>query len=135
MWLSRGYGATSRSTNEVLKLFVGYGSHAWLEDFEPVLASAKGRTVSVRVDGGGPGWLVRTETDGVEVTDAATAGGLGGAVGSVGDAAVNGAAVPVLRWLWARESSPTADAAPTVRVQGDEEAVAEFRRLLAAATQ
>ena len=38
--------------DEVLKLFVGYGSHAWLEDFQPVLAGATGRTVIVGVDGG-----------------------------------------------------------------------------------
>ena len=28
--------------DEVLKLFVGYGSHAWLEDFQPLLAGSQG---------------------------------------------------------------------------------------------
>ena len=112
--------------DEVLKLFVGYGSHAWLEDFTPVLAGAKGRTVIVGVDGG-PGWLVRTETTGVEVSDANPAT----AASTPVDATVSGSATGVLRLLWARESPGVADAV----VEGDETTLTELRNLLTASTQ
>ncbi|GAA2592342.1 maleylpyruvate isomerase family mycothiol-dependent enzyme [Dactylosporangium fulvum] len=113
--------------DEVLKLFVGYGSHAWREKFEADLTSAKGRTVAVELDGG-PAWLVRTDPDGVTVTGPSS-------TTSSADATASGYPATVLRWLWARESAPTADAQSPVRVDGDEEALAELRRLLATATQ
>ncbi len=112
--------------DEVLKLFVGYGSHAWLEDFEPVLAGAEGRTVIVGVDGG-PGWLIRTETTGVDVTDADPAA----AASTPVDATVSGSAAGVLRWLWARESPGVSEA----QAEGDEATLAELRKLLVASTQ
>jgi uncharacterized protein (TIGR03083 family) len=110
--------------DEVLKLFVGYGSRAWTEHFEPVLAGAKGRTVSVRLDNG-PAWLLRTDPTGVDVTDSTASA----------DVTISGTPVAVLRWLWARDSTPTADAPSPVRVDGDEDAVKELRQLLAASTQ
>jgi uncharacterized protein (TIGR03083 family) len=112
--------------DEVLKLFAGYGSHVWLEDFEPVLAGAKGRTVIVGVDGG-PGWLVRIEATGVDVSDADPAAAASTAV----DGTVSGSAVGVLRWLWARESAGVSD----VQVEGDEATLTELRNLLVASTQ
>ncbi|MEV4515379.1 maleylpyruvate isomerase family mycothiol-dependent enzyme [Dactylosporangium sp. NPDC049525] len=112
--------------DEVLKLFVDYGSHAWVEDFEPVLAGAEGRTVIVGVDGG-PGWLVRTETTGAVVSDADPAAAASMPVG----ATVSGSAAGVLRWLWARESPGVSD----VQVEGDDATLAELRKLLVASTQ
>jgi uncharacterized protein (TIGR03083 family) len=112
--------------DEVLKLFVGYGSHAWLEDFQPVLADAQGRTVIVGVDGG-PGWLVRTEKTGVDVSDADPAA----AASTPVDATVSGGAAGVLRWLWARESPGVSDA----HAEGDEVTLTELRKLLVASTQ
>jgi ubiquinone biosynthesis protein UbiJ len=111
--------------DEVLKLFVGYGSHAWLEDFAPLLAEAKGRTVTVRVDTGSA-WRVQTDPSGATVTDTRA---------DNTDAKISGPPTAVLRWLWSRDSTPTADAPSPVRVDGDEEAVKEFRQLLVASTQ
>ena len=113
--------------DEVLKLFVGYGSHAWLEDFQPVLAGATGRTVIVGVDGG-PGWLIRTEKTGAEVSDANPAA----AASTPLDATVSGGAAGLLRWLWARESPGESS---DVQVEGDEATLAELRNLLVASTQ
>ncbi|GGM15612.1 maleylpyruvate isomerase family mycothiol-dependent enzyme [Dactylosporangium sucinum] len=114
--------------DEVLKLFVDYGTHAWPGEFTAALSAAKGRTLAVRVTDG-PAWLVRTDPDAVTVTDAAPS------TLPDADAVIHGAATPVLRWLWARESSPTADAQPLVAVEGDEEALREFRSVLVASTQ
>lgn len=112
--------------DEVLKLFVGYGSHAWLEDFKPVLAGAESRTVIIGVDGG-PGWLVRTEVTGVDVSDADPAAAASTPVG----ATVSGGSVGVLRWVWARESPGVSEA----QVEGDEATLTELRDVLAASTQ
>ncbi|MFC4041717.1 maleylpyruvate isomerase family mycothiol-dependent enzyme [Dactylosporangium siamense] len=112
--------------DEVLKLFVGYGSHAWLEDFQPVLAGATGRTVIVGVNDG-PGWLIRTEKTGADVSDADPAT----AASTPLDATVSGDAAGVLRWLWARESPGRSD----VQAEGDEATLTELRNLLVASTQ
>jgi hypothetical protein len=127
--------------DEVLRLFVGYGSRVWQDEFAPLLSGVQGRTVRVQLDGGGapgsaaaagPSWLIRAEPGGVTVSSPETAAV---AAASSADAVVSGPAVAVLRWLWARESAPTADAPAAARVQGDEEAITEFRRLLVAGTQ
>ncbi|MET7419324.1 maleylpyruvate isomerase family mycothiol-dependent enzyme [Dactylosporangium sp. NPDC005555] len=112
--------------DEVLKLFVGYGSHAWHEDFGTVLADAKGRTVIVGVDGG-PGWLLRTDVGGADVTDADPAA----AASTPVDATVSGSATGLLRWLWARESPGVSQA----HAEGDEATLTELRNLLVASTQ
>ncbi|WP_238017470.1 maleylpyruvate isomerase family mycothiol-dependent enzyme [Dactylosporangium sp. AC04546] len=114
--------------DEVLKLFVDYGTHAWPGEFTTTLSAAKGRTLAVQVTDG-PAWLVRTDPDAVTVTDAAPS------ALSEADALIHGAPAPVLRWLWARESIPTDDAQPPVTVEGDEEALREFRSVLVASTQ
>lgn len=112
--------------DELLKLFVGYGSHAWLEEFAPVLAGAADRTVIVGVDGG-PGWLVRPSTTGVVVEDADPAA----AASTPVEATVSGSAAGVLRWLWARESPGVSEA----QAEGDAAALDELRKLLVASTQ
>ncbi|GAA3294411.1 maleylpyruvate isomerase family mycothiol-dependent enzyme [Dactylosporangium vinaceum] len=118
---------------EVLELFVGYGSTAWPDDFNQVLADAKGHTI--RVDLLSPdatSWLIRADTDRVHVTrstpdpaptDPAPA------------ATVAGDPAPLLRWLWARESNSTTDVHSPIEVKGDEEALTELRTLLRAGTQ
>ncbi|MEU0553614.1 maleylpyruvate isomerase family mycothiol-dependent enzyme [Dactylosporangium sp. NPDC006015] len=112
--------------DEVLKLFVDYGSHAWREEFESVLADAKGRTVIVGVNGG-PGWLLRTDSTGATVTDADPSA----SATMLLDATVSGTAPGVLRWLWSRESPGVSE----VVSEGDDTALAELRGLLVASTQ
>jgi uncharacterized protein (TIGR03083 family) len=104
--------------DEVLHLFLAYGSQVWAEYFASALKGKPGYTISIRVPGGG--WLVTTSESGVEVVnnDAAEA-----------DATVSGAPDAVLRWLWARGE----DSALTIH--GADEAVAELRGLLVLATQ
>jgi uncharacterized protein (TIGR03083 family) len=118
---------------ELLEIFVGYSSREWGEAGEPVLAGAKGHTVRVEVAAAASpvtAWLVRAEPDGVAVTKAGPA-----PADPPPAATVTGAPAPLLRWLWARESAPTADVHSSIEVKGDEEAVAEFRSLLRAGTQ
>lgn len=186
--------------DEVLQLFVAYGSRAWREDFAAALSGVKDRTIRVQTsptpepaqlgegswDGspsgppadpaGARAWLIRTDPDGVTVTRtraetpapgtatpgtttsagptaapsplARSAPGPSTSAGSATsgpatsttaattvDAVVTGPPADLLRWLWARESGPTADAQSSIQVEGDGEAIAELRRLLAAGTQ
>jgi uncharacterized protein (TIGR03083 family) len=104
--------------DEVLHLFLAYGSQVWAEYFASALKGKPSYTISIRVPGGG--WLVTTSESGVEVVnnDAAEA-----------DATVGGAPDVVLRWLWARGEDSA------VTIHGADEAVAELRGLLVLATQ
>ncbi|MER7001570.1 maleylpyruvate isomerase family mycothiol-dependent enzyme [Dactylosporangium sp. NPDC000555] len=119
--------------DEVLRLFVGYGSHAWREDFTEVLASAKGRTVRVQVAPRGPAWLIRTDPDGATVTSGTTPASADQP--TTPDASVTGDPATLLRWLWARESTPLTDAHVSIEVEGDGEAIKELRAMLVASTQ
>ncbi|WP_432832232.1 maleylpyruvate isomerase N-terminal domain-containing protein [Dactylosporangium sp. CA-092794] len=132
--------------DEVLSLFVAYGSRAWHEDFAEVLSTAKGRTVRVEVTpAASRAWLVRTDPAGASVSAVPSPGARSAqsfpaaqpvpTVQIAPDAVVSGPPAAVLRWLWARESTPTADAPTPVRVEGDEEAIKELRALLTASTQ
>ena len=123
--------------DEVLKLFLGYGSRAWADELGPVLGNARSHTIAVRVDSAG--WLVRTGPGGVDVADVGAGGdaavhggaGAGGDAGAGADAIVAGPPVAVLRWLWARE----ADGPTAVEIRGEDAAVDQLRRLLVAVTQ
>jgi uncharacterized protein (TIGR03083 family) len=103
--------------DEVLTLFLEYGSHRWTEEFGPALKEATGRAVRVATDN--ESWLVVANPAGVDLdtsgerTPAAT---------------VLGAPETVLRWLWARGGDDE------VQISGDIGAVTELRGLLAAAT-
>jgi uncharacterized protein (TIGR03083 family) len=109
--------------DEVLRLFLAYGSSAWPEEFAAVagghLESGEGDdTVTVRA--GGAAWTVRPGPDQVEVDD-----GPGGHVHAVVEAGPGA----MLRWLWGRASDSE------VTVSGDPEWSRYLRRLLVAATQ
>lgn len=121
--------------DEVLQLFLGYGATAWPEDFAAVLRDASGRRLRVRSPGGS--WLVRTGTDGVEVTvEDPPAGGAAPDADPGVDATVSGDATPLLLWLWNRDGDATlatsGDTAPTA--SGDTAAVAELRAFMTVAT-
>jgi uncharacterized protein (TIGR03083 family) len=103
--------------DEVLAIFLEYGSHRWTEEFGPALKEATGRAVRIATDD--ESWLVVTNPGGVDLdtsgerTPAAT---------------VLGAPEAMLRWLWARGGDDK------VQVSGDATAVTELRGLLATAT-
>ncbi|GII52875.1 hypothetical protein Pth03_12640 [Planotetraspora thailandica] len=111
--------------DEVLKLFLGYGSTRWLDDFGTLLDAPDERPLSVSTShhawtltaAAGPG----AQPGHVNVTDAAT--------GFDGDALVTGDAGPLMLWLWNR-----ADEA-SVRTSGDEALLKQFHALRTAATQ
>jgi uncharacterized protein (TIGR03083 family) len=104
--------------DEVLDLFLSYGTRTWAEEFGPLLSEVLGYRVLVR--SGGSSWLVTTASQGVEVAP----GGDGPA-----DAIVSGEPDAVLLWLWARGGDDI------VSIDGSDKAITELRRLLAAATQ
>jgi len=118
--------------DEVLTVFLRYGSHRWHEEFAKNLADTSGAAVRVAAGRGGPtgltfeeapptgSWLVTPTPDGVDVV----AGG-----GSSAAATVSGPPEAVLRWLWGRGGDAR------ITVEGDPGAAAELRRLLVIATQ
>jgi hypothetical protein len=118
---------------ELLELFVGYASRESPDEFKPALEHAKGHAVLVRLLAPPPlsrSWLVTAANNHVAVT------AVNGSPPTPPPAAtVTAAPVPLLRWLWARESTPTTDAHSPIEVDGDEEAIAELRSLLRAGTQ
>ncbi|MEV6926792.1 maleylpyruvate isomerase N-terminal domain-containing protein [Dactylosporangium sp. NPDC051485] len=75
-------------------------------------------------------WLMRTSPDGVVVTALTPP-----AASTAADAVVTGSPDHLLRWLWARESTPTTDVRSPIQVKGDEEAIKELRTLLTVGTQ
>ncbi|WP_433052894.1 maleylpyruvate isomerase family mycothiol-dependent enzyme [Dactylosporangium sp. CS-033363] len=115
--------------DEVLELFIGYGSTQWTDDFEQPLAQAKGHVAEIRML---PSrcWQVQATPQHVLVTaidDSVTT--------PPPSATVTGSPGALLRWLWARETNPTTDVHQPIEVKGDEEAIAELRTLLRAGTQ
>ncbi|MFC4586094.1 maleylpyruvate isomerase family mycothiol-dependent enzyme [Sphaerisporangium corydalis] len=105
--------------DEMLKLFVGYGSTQWADDFGPLLDSPDERPVSVSTSH--HAWTLTATKAGVEVSDAATGFG--------GDALVSGEATPLLLWLYNRAGDET------VRLSGDRELLGQFHALRTAGTQ
>jgi len=101
--------------DEVLVTFLAYGPP---DDYRPMLADAAGRTV--RLETTGAGWLVRPTGDGIEVRAAEE---------EAGDAVVRAEPVDLLLWLWNRAGEEV------VSTSGDPGVVANFRRLMVAATQ
>ena len=95
--------------DEVLKLFVGYGSHAWREDFQPVLSAPRAGRSSSRSTAVRPGWSARSPTASTSLTPARGLRRRGGATS-------RGCGAAVLRWLWAREAPGGSDA----QAEGDE---------------
>ncbi|MEU8270662.1 maleylpyruvate isomerase N-terminal domain-containing protein [Sphaerisporangium sp. NPDC049002] len=111
--------------DEVLRLFVGYGSTRWLDDFGTLLDAPDERPVSVSTSH--HAWTLRAvagegpQPGHVEVSDAAT--------GFDGDALVSGDAMPLLLWLWNRGDDAS------VRISGDAALLKQFHALRTAATQ
>jgi uncharacterized protein (TIGR03083 family) len=100
---------------EVLEVFLSYATRTWPEDFSDL-----GGDLSVLVAAGGARWLVRLHEGSVRV-DADRAGQAA--------AQVSGEPSAVLRWLWRRADDSA------VRIDGDADAVARLRALMAEATQ
>ncbi|GAA4561259.1 maleylpyruvate isomerase family mycothiol-dependent enzyme [Planotetraspora kaengkrachanensis] len=111
--------------DEVLKLFLGYGSTRWLDDFGTLLDAPDERPIAVSMSHhawtltavGGRG----AQPGHVDVKDSAT--------GFDGEALVSGDAVPLLLWLWNRGDDAS------VRVSGDRDLLKQFDALRIAATQ
>ncbi|WP_213454157.1 maleylpyruvate isomerase family mycothiol-dependent enzyme [Rhizomonospora bruguierae] len=104
--------------DEVLRLFLSYGSREYPEDFGDRLAECAGQSVLVSV--GGARWLAVLDPSGVRIEP-------GGAVQPT--AQVSGEPEAVLRWLWRRAGDER------VRFDGNRAALARLRELLRAATQ
>ncbi len=103
--------------DEVLRLFLGYGSHRWAAEFGPALKEASGHSVRVATDQ--ESWLVTAATAGVNLDTTGE---------KVPAATIFGAPDVLLRWLWARGGDDE------VHISGDPGAVTELRGLLAVAT-
>jgi uncharacterized protein (TIGR03083 family) len=103
---------------EFLIAFVEYGSRTWPDEYGDVLATTDGR--SVRIDTTGGGWLVRPTPEAVEVQ----ASDLNGA-----SAVVTAKPAELLLWVWNRADDQA------VTISGDEQLVAELRRVFAAGAQ
>jgi uncharacterized protein (TIGR03083 family) len=105
--------------DEVLRLFLGYGSTRWLDDFGTLLDEPDERAVSVSTSH--HAWTVTARPGRVDVADAST--------GFDGDALVSGDPVPLLLWLWNRGDDTS------VRQAGDAALLKQFHALRVAATQ
>ncbi|MDH2429960.1 maleylpyruvate isomerase N-terminal domain-containing protein [Sphaerisporangium sp. TRM90804] len=111
--------------DEVLKLFVGYGSTVWPDEFGTLLDAPDERPLSVSASH--HAWTLRAvpragdRPGHVSTTDAAT--------GFDGDALVSGDPAPLLLWLWNRADDAS------VRLSGDEALLKQFHALRTAATQ
>ena len=113
--------------DELLKVFVAYDVEKWGDDYTEVLGGSPGRSYAINTDG--VSWLVGTSPGrfsvgggpGMTVPDTARA-----------DVTIAGAPTALLRWVWNREP---ADEASAVTIEGDPDALAEFRRCVVTATQ
>jgi hypothetical protein len=108
-------------------VFAAYDVEKWGEDYAEVLDGSPGRSYAINTDG--VSWLVGTSPGRFSV-----GGGPGMSVPDVclTDVTMSGTPVALLRWAWNREST----AEPSgVAIEGDPEAVAEFRRCVVIATQ
>jgi uncharacterized protein (TIGR03083 family) len=118
--------------DELLKVFVAYSVSEWANHFTEALKDSPGRTYLITADateGPGVSWLVSTSPGQFTV-----AGGAGGQLAGpvTPDVTVSGTPTDVLRWAWNRE----APGEPSrVTIGGDADALAEFRRFVAIATQ
>ncbi|MEO3810268.1 maleylpyruvate isomerase family mycothiol-dependent enzyme [Sphaerisporangium sp. B11E5] len=105
--------------DEMLKLFMGYGSTIWRDDYGTLLDAPDERVVTVST--GHHAWSVLPTPKGVEVRDATT--------GFDGEALVSGDPQPLLLWLWNRGGGDA------VGTSGDPALLAQFQALRVAATQ
>lgn len=101
--------------DELLLIFLTYGSQTWHEYFAGALSKGDG---TLGVTAGPRRWLVRWDAAGVTA----------GVSDQPARAEVSGAPEPMLRWLWRRAEGP-------VTIDGDESQVSQMRELLHTATQ
>jgi uncharacterized protein (TIGR03083 family) len=109
--------------DELLAIFVGYGSTRWPEEFAANIEAGKGDRLRVvaQTPDGPRAWLATVTGDGVTVVE----DGAGGEA----EVTATGEADAVLRWVWNR-------AAPgEVTVAGDPEAIRRWHALIVTATQ
>jgi uncharacterized protein (TIGR03083 family) len=113
--------------DELLKVFVAYDVEKWAEDYTEVLGRSPGWSYAIKTDGAC--WEAETSPARFSVR-----GGPGMTVagGAGADVTISGTPAALLRWAWNRES---ADEASAVTIEGDSEALAEFRRCVVIATQ
>ena len=119
--------------DELLKVFVGHSVDAWGEYFTDALAGSPGRTYEIQTtavaDRPSVAWFVRTSPGHFTVE-----GGPGEKLTDepVPDVTVSGTPADLLRWSWNRE---TPGEPSRVKVDGSQEALAEFGRCVVIATQ
>jgi uncharacterized protein (TIGR03083 family) len=106
--------------DEFLRLFIGYFSTRYPEEYGSALREPDRRPLAVSA--GGRRWTLTTSESGVEVEE-------GAAAAASAAVTVSGQPSQVLLWLWAR----TGDGA--VRIEGDEQALAQLKALRREATQ
>jgi uncharacterized protein (TIGR03083 family) len=113
--------------DELLRVFVAYDVEKWGDDYADVLGESPGRSFAINTDG--VSWLVGTSPGRFSV-----GGGPGMTVPDVArtDVTVSGSPEALLRWVWNRESPGEPSG---VTVEGDPDALAEFRRCVVTATQ
>jgi uncharacterized protein (TIGR03083 family) len=113
--------------DEVLTLFIGYGSTAWSEEFAPVLEGADPRPVRITATAGGHArsWVVTVNPDGVRVAETPS----GAAADPPPAAEASGDADTMARWLWGRAESGA------VATSGDRALLDQLRRALLTGTQ
>lgn len=113
--------------DELLKVFVSYSVSEWGDYFTEALAESPGRSYAISTDG--VSWLVGTSPGRFSF-----GGGPGMTVpGYVNtDVTISGPPAALLRWAWGRE---TPGEPSGVTIEGDPEALAEFRRCVVIATQ
>ena len=119
--------------DELLKVFVAYAFRQWPEDFTEALQNSPGRTFLIRTDATtdtpSVSWLVSTAPDHLTVE--------GGPAEKTDemvtpDVTISGTPTAILRWAWNRE---TPGEPSPVRIEGNTEALREFRQCVVEATQ
>jgi uncharacterized protein (TIGR03083 family) len=119
--------------DELLKVFVAYAFSQWPEDFTDALQNSPGRTFLIRTDAttGTPSvsWLVSTAPDHLTVEGGPTEKTDDNVMP---DVTISGTPTAILRWAWNRE---TPGEPSPVRIEGNTEALSEFRQCVVEATQ
>ena len=123
--------------DELLRVFVAYAFSRWPEDFTEALKNSPGRTFLIRTDATADSpsvsWLVQTAPDNLVVKggpdekpdETATP-----------DVTISGSPPEVLRWVWNREApGKLPDDAASVGIDGNVEALTEFRQCVVEGTQ
>lgn len=127
--------------DELLKVFVAYAFGQWPEDFTEALKTSPGHTYLIRTDAtpGTPStsWLVKIAPDRLAVEGGPDETPNENPDDSAApDVTISGSPTQVLRWAWNRETpGEIPDDTASVRIDGNVEALAEFRQCVVKATQ